>query len=119
MTDEENKRLRELAKDYPNLSSFVLDACWHFNGPRHLHKLEYLEQKFMLIQDLKTNLNRVAANLNELVQYTNHCMKLGLYQNNTAPEIMRLTSELINCLIIHKNKINKYEKDLKNSMRYI
>ena len=101
------------------MSSFILDACWHFNSKRHLHKLDYLEKKFDIIQKSLTVLNKSAANLNELVQYTNHCMKMGVYLDNTSSEIIRITSEFKNALVEYKLEMNKAEKDLKNSLRYL
>ena len=117
--EKENERLRDLAKDYPSISSFVLDACWHFNSKRHLHKLDYLEQKFEIIQNSLATLNRSAANLNELVQYTNHCMKMGIYQDKTSSEIIRILSEFSKNLVDYKQEMNNAKNDLKKSLRYI
>ena len=119
LSEKENERLRDLAKDYPSISSFVLDACWHFNSKRHLHKLDYLEQKFEIIQNSLAILNRSAANLNELVQYTNHCMKMGIYQDKTSSEIIRILSEFSKNLVDYKQEMNNAKNDLKKSLRYI
>lgn len=119
LSEKENERLRDLAKDYPSISSFVLDACWHFNSKRHLHKLDYLEQKFEIIQNSLATLNRSAANLNELVQYTNHCMKMGIYQDKTSSEIIRILSEFSKNLVDYKQEMNNAKNDLKKSLRYI
>jgi hypothetical protein len=119
LTEEEHARLKELAQNYPTLSSFVLDACWHFNSKRHLHKLDYLEQKFEIIQNSLATLNRSAANLNELVQYTNHCMKMGIYQDKTSSEIIRILSEFSKNLVDYKQEMNNAKNDLKKSLRYL
>jgi len=119
LSEYEHERLKSLAKDYPSMSSYILDAYWHFNSKRHLHKLDYLEQKFEIIQNSLTALNRSAANLNELVQYTNHCMKIGIYQDKTSSEIIRVLSEYSNNLVNYKQEMNNTKNDLKKSLRYI
>lgn len=119
LTNGENNKLRELAKDYPNLSSFVLDACWHFKSKRHIRVLDFFEEKFELVSKLRNDLNRIGANFNQLVQYTNNCMILGLYQDNTVDEIIRLQSEIISCLSDYKLEIRQMEKDLKQAFKLV
>ena len=119
LSEDEHEKLKSLAKDYPSMSSYILDACWHFNSKRHLHKLDYLEQKFEIIQNSLTALNRSAANLNELVQYTNHCMKMGIYQDKTSSEIIRILSEFSKNLVDYKQEMNNAKNDLKKSLRYL
>ena len=119
LSDDELDRLRDLSKDYPSISSFVLDACWHFNGPRHFAKLDYLDQQFTLIKNFRSDLSHLAANFNQLVQYTNNCIKMGIYLPNTADEVVRLQDELVKCMVSYNRVINKLEKDLKSEMRNI
>jgi len=119
LTDEENNKLRSLASDYPNLSSYVLDACWHFNSKRHLRKLEYLEEKFALILKLKNDMSHLSSNLNQLVAYTNNCIKMGVYLDNTSQEVIRIQSEILKCLNDYKSEIHSIEKDLKKSVHFL
>ena len=119
LSDDENRRLRDLAQGYPSLSAFVLDACWHFNGTRHLKRVEYLEEKFKLLQSMRSELNRVAANLNQLVQYTNSCIKMGVYLPNTASEIQNIQSTLQDCLVDYRIRYRNLEKELSSIIKKI
>lgn len=119
ISDEENKRLRELAKDYPNLSSFVLDACWHFNGKRHLRRLDYIEEKYRILLSLKNDLSHLSGNLNQLVQYTNRCINMGVYLDNTADEVCRIEDSLLQCLSDYRAQIKSLEKELKEIIKKI
>ena len=114
---EENERLRNMAKVYPNLSSFILDACWHFDGERHMKKLEYIDEKYRILLSLKNDLSHLSGNLNQLVQYTNRCIYMGVYLNNTSQEVLRIESELLDCLSEYSNKIKKLEKELKQTIK--
>lgn len=114
---EENERLRNMAKVYPNLSSFILDACWHFDGDRHMKKLEYIDEKYRVLLSLKNDLSHLSGNLNQLVQYTNRCIYMGVYLNNTSQEVLRIESELLDCLSEYSNKIKKLEKELKQTIK--
>ena len=114
---EENERLRNMAKVYPNLSSFILDACWHFDGEQHKKKLEYLDEKYRILLSLKNDLSHLSGNLNQLVQYTNRCIYMGVYLNNTSQEVLRIESELLDCLSEYSNKIKKLEKELKQTIK--
>ena len=86
LSEEENERLRDLAKDYPSISSFVLDACWHFDGKLHLNKLEYIDKKYRVLLSLKNEVSHLSGNLNQLIQYTNRCINMGVYLENTSAE---------------------------------
>ena len=119
ISDDELIKLKNLSQDYPSLSSYVLDACWHFNGKRHLKKIEFLSEKYQLIVDLRSDLNRLAANLNQLVQYTNSCIKMGIYLDNTSSEVLRIQNELLNCLLEYKSKSNLLENELKHLSKFI
>ena len=119
LTADEHDRLRELSKDYSSMSAFILDACWHFKSKRHIKTLDFFENKFDLVLKLRTDLNRIGANFNQLVQYTNNCMTLGLYQDNTVDEIIRLQSELLSCLSDYKLEIKKMEGDLKKAFKLV
>ena len=119
LTNDEHDKLRVLSKDYPSISAFVLDACWHFNGKLHLNKLEYLEKRFETLIKLRSDLNHLSANINQLVLYTNNCIKMGVYLNNTENEIIRLQTELLNNLNYYKKQMNSLEKELRNILRNI
>lgn len=119
VSSDELDKLKSLSKDYPSLSSYILDACWHFNSKRHIKKLEYIEQKYDLIVKLRSDINHLSANLNQLVIYTNNCIKMGVYLNNTSNEVIRIQSELLECLSKYKSEIRKLENDLKKAVRLL
>lgn len=119
VTIDELDKLKELSKEYPSLSSYVLDACWNFNSKLHMNKLEFLTQKYDLIISLRSDLNHLAANLNQLVQYTNSCIKMGVYLDNTSQEVIRIQNELLNCLLEYKQKNKQLEKQLKQLAKLI
>lgn len=112
LNQEEYEKLRILVQDYPNLSSFVLDACWNFDSKLHLDKLSYIEDKFIKIDNLRKELNKVASNFNQLVQYTNNCIKIGVYLPNTADEIIRLTTEMNEHLQFYRDLLFDLEKNI-------
>ena len=116
---DELDKLKELSKEYPSLSSYVLDACWNFNSKLHMNKLEFLTEKYDLIISLRSDLNHLAANLNQLVQYTNSCIKMGVYLDNTSQEVLRIQNELLNCLLEYKQKNKKKKKQLKQLAKLI
>lgn len=116
---DELDKLKELSKEYPSLSSYVLDACWNFNSKLHMNKLEFLTEKYDLIISLRSDLNHLAANLNQLVQYTNSCIKMGVYLDNTSQEVLRIQNELLNCLLEYKQKNKQLEKQLKQLAKLI
>lgn len=113
LSEDEHEKLKSLSKDYPSMSSFILDACWHFNGKLHLNKLEMLCEKYNLVSDLRSDLNHLSGNLNQLIQYTNTCIKMGVYLDNTASEVLRIQKELLDCLIEYKQKNIVLEKQIK------
>ena len=117
LTEEEHARLKELAQNYPTLSSFVLDACWHFNNKRHINTLDSFEEKFKLMKRMFTEINRSGSNLNQLIQYTNHCIILGIYQDNTADEILRIQKEHLDCIKAFKIELKKIEKEFKKNVK--
>lgn len=119
VTIDELDKLKELSKEYPSLSSYVLDACWNFNSKLHMNKLEFLTQKYDLIISLRSDLNHLAANLNQLVQYTNSCIKMGVYLDNTSQEVIRIQNELLNCLLEYKQKNIQLEKQLKQLAKLV
>lgn len=116
---DELDKLKELSKEYPSLSSYVLDACWNFNSKLHMNKLEFLTEKYDLIISLRSDLNHLAANLNQLVQYTNSCIKMDVYLDNTSQEVLRIQNELLNCLLEYKKKNKQLEKQLKQLAKLI
>ena len=116
---DELDKLKELSKEYPSLSSYVLDACWNFNSKLHMNKLEFLTEKYDLIISLRSDLNHLAANFNQLVQYTNSCIKMGVYLDNTSQEVLRIQNELLNCLLEYKQKNKQLEKQLKQLAKLI
>ena len=117
LTPEEHEKLKELASKYNSMSSFILDACWHFQGEKHLRKLEVIEEDYQIIENSRKELNHIGSNLNQLVQYTNNCMKMGIYLENTSSEIIRIQSELLDCINSYKMELNKREKKLKYLFR--
>lgn len=117
LTEDEHARLKELAQNYPTLSSFVLDACWHFNNKRHINTLDLFEEKFNLMKRMFTEINRSGSNLNQLIQYTNHCMIMGIYQDNTADEILRLQKEHLDCIKALKIELKIIEKEFKKNVK--
>jgi len=119
LSEEEHERLHKLAKDYPSMSSYILDACWHFNSKRHLKQLEYIEEKYNLIVHLRNDMSHLAGNLNQLIAYTNNCIKMGVYLDNTANEVIKIQSELLKCLAHYKNEIRILEKDLQKAIRLL
>lgn len=119
LSEEENERLRDLAKDYPSISSFVLDACWHFDGKLHLNKLEYIDKKYRVLLSLKNEVSHLSGNLNQLIQYTNRCINMGVYLENTSAEVIRIESDLLECLSDYRNRIKELEKELKDIIKKI
>ena len=119
LSEDEHERLKEISKTYPTMSAFILDACWHFNSKRHIRTLDFFEEKFSLVERLRADLNKIGSNFNQLVQYTNNCMTLGLYQDNTVDEIKRIQTELISCMQDYKQEIKKMEADLKKAFKLV
>ena len=119
LSEEENERLRDLAKDYPSISSFVLDACWHFDGKLHLNKLEYIDKKYRVLLSLKNEVSHLSGNLNQLIQYTKRCINMGVYLENTSAEDIRIESDLLECLSDYRNRIKELEKELKDIIKKI
>ena len=119
LSEEENERLRDLAKDYPSISSFVQDACWHFDGKLHLNKLEYIDKKYRVLLSLKNEVSHLSGNLNQLIQYTNRCINMGVYLENTSAEVIRIESDLLECLSDYRNRIKELEKELKDIIKKI
>ena len=78
-----------------------------------------MEQKYDLIVKLRSDINHLSANLNQLVIYTNNCIKMGVYLNNTSNEVIRIQSELLECLSKYKSEIRKLENDLKKAVRLL
>ena len=117
VSEDELDRLKSLSSNYHSLSAFILDACWHFQGEKHLRKLEIIEEDYVIIENHRKELNRLGSNLNQLIQYTNNCMKMGVYLDNTSSEIIKQQSELLNSIVFLKNELNKREKQLKNLFR--
>lgn len=117
VSEDELDKLRSLSRNYHSLSAFILDACWHFQSEKHLRKLELIEEDYLIIENHRKELNRLGSNLNQLIQYTNNCMKLGVYLDNTSSEIIKQQSELLNSIVSLKNELNKREKRLKTLFR--
>ena len=119
LSEEENERVRDLAKDYPSISCFVRDAGWHFDGKLHLNKLEYIDKKYRVLLSLKNEVSHLSGNLNQLIQYTNRCINMGVYLENTSAEVIRIESDLLECLSDYRNRIKELEKELKDIIKKI
>lgn len=119
LSADELDRLRELSKDYSSLSAFILDACWHYNRKTDYGILNYFDERCKLIAKFRPELNHLGGNLNQLIQYTNHCMIMGIYQENTAEEIKRVQNEILDCLLNIKAEFMNLEKDFRKVIKQV
>lgn len=119
VSDEELDKLRNLSKPYPTLSSFILDACWHFDAAKHVNKIKYLDEKIEILNGFRNEVSKIGTNFNQLVQYTNRCISMGIYLPNTADEILKITNRLSNQLDAYYKKVQDAEKMIKRAARII
>lgn len=119
VTNSELERLKISSQNHQSLSAFILEACWYFNRKTDYDTLSYFEERCKIISKSSSAINYLGGNLNQLVHYTNHCIKMGIYQNNTADEIKRIQNEIFICLKDINNEFIKLKKEFKKSIKYI
>ena len=70
VTDDELNNLKIKSKNYPTLSSYVLDACFNFDDELGLKRLDRLRSWSLDYNNFKTEISRIANNINQLIHNT-------------------------------------------------
>ena len=74
VSEDELDRLKNLSSNYHSMSAFILDACWHFQGEKHLRKLEIIEEDYLIIENeiLKKKVKENKDFLSDLKYYSDN-----------------------------------------------
>ena len=105
VSDKELEELKEKSKNYPTLSSFVLDACFKFDDELGIKRLERLRLWSEDFHSFKTEISKIGANINQLAHYVNNLQKTGVFLPSVLDEIVRVENEfnLMMNLILKSN----------------
>ena len=90
VSDKELEELKEKSKNYPTLSSFVLDACFKFDDELGIKRLERLRLWSEDFHSFKTEISKIGANINQLAHYVNNLQKTGVFLPSVLDEIVRV-----------------------------
>lgn len=93
VSDDELEKLKEKSRNYPTLSSFVLDACFNFDdelGIKRLEKLRLWSEDFTSFQN---EIIRISNNVNQLAHYTNNLKLTGVLLPGVLKEIIQIEND--------------------------
>lgn len=98
LTEKEYLFLKEKAKNYPTLSSFVLDACRNFDDELGIKRLDVIRKWCSDYKKYEYELNRIGCNINQIAHYLNKLADVGILSDKFLPELKRQYSVLIELL---------------------
>lgn len=115
ITKSEKLRLAEKAKNYPSLSSYILDAAMQFDDKLGIKKIDLINDFAQVYNAHNIELNRVGVNLNQLAKYTNMKLKLGDYEDISI--LIQLQITLNECLTVLKSIKKAENKVFRQSIK--
>lgn len=93
VTENQEKAIKEKAKNYPSLSGYILDAALHFDDKNGIRKLEVIESWASEFQKWKNSISHMASNINQMAHYCNQCKSNGILNQDIVEENNRIIQE--------------------------
>ena len=110
LTEKEYTILKEKAKDYPSLSSYVIDACLNFDdelGRRRLNRFRLWSEDF---HKFESELNMIGNNINQIAYHFNKMSHTGVYPEGLIDTSIKLHKQTVDLLAEIINSNIKYKQ---------
>jgi hypothetical protein len=98
LTEEEYQMIGDKSKNYPSVSSFIIDACNKFDDRRGIRNLEFLMNFSSVYAEEKSVINKTASNINQIAHYANMLKKNGVMSEAIIKEFIVEIDKWNNCL---------------------
>lgn len=90
VTPEEKDLIKRKAKQYPSISSYILDAATGYDAKYSIALVDSLEQWSKQISDWKLFYQNLGTNINQLAKYENELALVGVHNEKLLEENNRI-----------------------------
>lgn len=90
VTPEEKDLIKRKAKQYPSISSYILDAATGYDAKYSIALVDSLEQWSKQISDWKLFYQNLGTNINQLAKYENELALVGVHNEKMLEENNRI-----------------------------